>query len=72
MGLRPLEPCLVPAPEIARRLALLQKRLQALDLDAALILQNADLYYFTGTIQDGVLLVPAEAPPLFFVRRSVS
>lgn len=62
----------MPAAEIARRLALLQKRLLALDLDAALLLQNADLYYFTGTIQDGVLLVPAEAPPLFFVRRSVS
>ncbi|MBI2081667.1 MAG: aminopeptidase P family protein [candidate division NC10 bacterium] len=62
----------MPAAEIARRIALLQQRLQALDLNAALILQNADLYYFTGTIQDGVLLVPAEAPPLFFVRRSVS
>lgn len=72
MSLRPLEPSLVPPEEIAPRLALLQQRLQSLDLDAALILQNADLYYFTGTVQDGVLLVPAEAPPLFFVRRSVS
>ncbi len=72
MSLRPLEPSLVPPAEIARRLTLLQQRIQALDLDAALILQNADLYYFTGTVQDGVLLVPAEAPPLFFVRRSLS
>lgn len=72
MSLRPLEPSLVPPEEIARRLALLQRRLQSLDLDAALILQNADLYYFTGTVQDGVLLLPVEAPPLFFVRRSVS
>ncbi len=72
MALRPLESSLVPPAEIASRLSLLQKRLQALDLDAALILQNADLFYFTGTVQDGVLLVPVEAPPLFFVRRSVS
>ena len=30
-----------------------------------------DLFYFTGTLQKGVLIVPVDQPPLFFVEKSL-
>jgi Xaa-Pro dipeptidase len=38
-------------------------------LDAIIIVQNADLFYFTGTVQSGCLYVPVDGPPLYMVRR---
>lgn len=39
--------------------------------DALIVLQNVDLYYLTGTLQDGVLWFPSEGEPVFAVRKSV-
>jgi Xaa-Pro dipeptidase len=39
------------------------------DLDGILIAQNADLFYFTGTLQAGTLYVPAQGAPLYMVRK---
>ena len=41
-------------------------------LDAVIIVQNADLFYFTGTIQSGNLYIPAEGRPLYMVRKDYS
>jgi Xaa-Pro aminopeptidase len=60
-----------PADEIGRRIAGLQAQLQADGLDAALIVQNADLYYYAGTVQRSYLLVPAAGEAVLFVRRVV-
>jgi Xaa-Pro aminopeptidase len=60
---------LVPAAEVAARLAGLQATLAARGLDAALIVQNADLYYFAGTVQQSYLYVPAAGEATLFVRR---
>jgi Xaa-Pro dipeptidase len=49
----------------------LQEHLQKGGLDAALIVQNADLYYYAGTIQQSFLVVPAEGEPVLFVRKVV-
>lgn len=38
-------------------------------IEATIIVQNADLYYFTGTIQNGCLYEPAVGQPLYLVRR---
>jgi Xaa-Pro dipeptidase len=38
-------------------------------LDGVVIVQNADLFYFTGTLQAGTLYVPAEGAPLYMVRK---
>ena len=62
---------LVPANEIEQRLKLAQKALGEAGLDGLLILQNIDRYYFTGTLQDGVLWLPSEGGPVFWVRRSL-
>lgn len=58
-----------PMSEIAARLVSLQGLLAKNDVDAALIRQNADLYYLAGTVQDGHLIVPASGQPVFAVRR---
>jgi len=59
----------VPRVEIETRIASLQQALAAQGLDAALIVQRMDLYYYTGTAQNGLLYVPAEGPPLLAIRR---
>lgn len=61
----------VPAMELNKRIAALQKHLSRNKMDAALILQSSDLYYFSGTTQQGHLYVPADAPPILMVRKSI-
>ncbi len=61
----------VPANEIANRLAGLQALLAESGTDVAVIRQNADLFYFTGTVQDSHLIVPASGDPVLLVRRNV-
>lgn len=41
-------------------------------LDAVFILQNADLYYFSGTIQSGLLSIPCEGDPVYLVKKSLT
>ena len=60
----------VPAPEISQRVARLQHRLQEGPVDGALILDPLNMYYYTGTMQQGVVFVPAAGEPVFLVRRS--
>jgi Xaa-Pro dipeptidase len=60
---------LTPAEEIRGRVAKLQSRLKTAALDAAFLVQNADLFYFAGSIQQGILVVPADGDPVYFVRR---
>lgn len=60
---------LTPATELDRRWQKLQQQLSVHSLDAALLVQNADLFYFTGTIQQGLFYVPREGEPLYLVRR---
>lgn len=62
----------IPESEIDSRIAALQQHLIESGIDAALILQNTDLYYFAGTIQQGYLYVPTDADPVLMVRKSFS
>jgi Xaa-Pro dipeptidase len=62
---------MVPASEIANRIVALQALLRKNGVDAAVIRQNADLFYFTGTVQDSHLIVPSSGNPVFLVRRSL-
>jgi Xaa-Pro aminopeptidase len=39
-------------------------------LDAVFIQHSANLFYFGGTVQNGLLCVPREGAPVFFVRKS--
>jgi len=61
---------LVPAGEISQRVSRLQHRLREEAVDGALILDPLNMYYYTGTMQQGVVFVPSEGEPVFLVRRS--
>jgi len=61
----------IPVEELDRRIAGLQTALSAADVALALIVQNVDRYYFSGTLQDGVLAVPAQGQPLLLIRKSL-
>lgn len=60
---------LTPPEEIRDRISRLKGKIRDAGLDAAVVVQNADLFYFAGSIQQGMLVVPAEGEPTYFVRR---
>jgi Xaa-Pro aminopeptidase len=60
-----------PSSELKKRIRSLQEQMIQQKVDGALILQNTDLFYFSGTIQQAHLYVPADAEPVLFVRKSV-
>ena len=60
---------ITPATELIDRIKKLQEEMAIHKLGAVLMLQNADLFYFTGSIQQGALYVPLEGEPLYFVRK---
>jgi Xaa-Pro aminopeptidase len=70
-GDRLVEPraVLTPAPELHARLTGLQASLASLELDGALLQQNADLYYYAGTVQQSYLYVPVEGEATLYVRK---
>src|SRR5512137_1156196 len=60
---------ITPKNELEYRYRKLQHYMAEAGLDAVIILQNADLFYFTGTIQSGNLYVPVAGEPLYLVRK---
>lgn len=58
--------------EINGRLARLQQGLAEQGLDGALMILPIDIYYFSGTRQNGVLWVPAQGGSQLLVRKSLS
>jgi Xaa-Pro aminopeptidase len=59
----------VPASEIDARTRKLQQELQASAMDGLFIVQRVDLFYFSGTAQNGFLYIPAEGNPLLFIKQ---
>lgn len=59
-----------PLSELENRAANLQKLMKEKDLDGAIIMQNADLFYFSGTIQRSHLFIPAEGEPVLMVKKN--
>jgi Xaa-Pro dipeptidase len=60
---------ITPATELEYRCRQLQFGMATEGLDAVLVIQNADLFYFTGSIQSGCLYIPVHGQPLYLVRR---
>ncbi|EFK09381.1 transcriptional regulator, MarR family [delta proteobacterium NaphS2] len=42
------------------------------DINFAIIMQNADIFYFTGAIQKGWLVIARDSDPLFFIEKSIA
>ena len=62
---------LTPRDEIQSRITRFQASLRDNDLEWAIITQNVDLFYLSGTIQNCYLFVPADGEPLLTVRGSL-
>ena len=60
-----------PENEIFSRCTALKRCLNANEIDLCLIVQNVDRYYYTGTFQDGVLLVRRDGQPVLFIKRTL-
>lgn len=62
----------VPLSELEQRMerfrAILDEREPEWEL--ALVISKIDLYYFTGTMQEGLLFIPRDGDAVFYVRRS--
>jgi Xaa-Pro dipeptidase len=63
---------LTPATELEYRCKKLQDLMAGQGIDAVIIVQNADLFYFTGTTQSGCLYVPAQGQPIYMARKEFS
>ena len=66
------EPFRVPRLEIERRTTAAQDEIRKAGIDGLFIVQRADLFYFSGTAQNGFLYLPAEGQPLLFIKQSVA
>ena len=55
--------------ELENRIALLLKQLKKQGFDTAIIVGSVNQYYFTGTIQNGLLLLK-DGNAYYFVRKS--
>ncbi len=62
---------LTPKSELDARIEKLQRGLRENQIDAALILQSTDLFYFSGTVQQAYLYVPADGQPVLMVKKDV-
>jgi len=60
---------ITPASELTARFQKLQALMQKGNLDAVLVVQSSDLFYFTGSIQQGLLYIPAAGEPVYMVRK---
>lgn len=67
----PSPPEFVPPSEIENRLKRFQELMMREDLEGVLLAQNADLLYFSGTMQPGWLYIPAEGDAVYFLRRNL-
>ncbi|MFU8794296.1 MAG: aminopeptidase P family N-terminal domain-containing protein, partial [Dethiobacteria bacterium] len=62
---------MVPREELYNRIGKLQKSMQKKEIAGALIIQRADLFYFSGTGQNAHLYVPADGEPVLIVKKSL-
>jgi Xaa-Pro aminopeptidase len=61
----------IPKNEITSRCENLRNCLAGNGVDFCLILQNISRFYFSGTMQDGVLLLHKDHEPVLFVKRTL-
>lgn len=62
----------IPLAELQMRMNRFRTKMAELspDWEAAIIFSKVNQFYFTGTMQDGMLFIPRDADAIFWVRRS--
>lgn len=63
---------LTPRVEIERRVERFQQMLRHDGIDGALVLQPTDRFYFSGTLQQAQIYIPADGTALLLVRKDLS
>ncbi len=61
-----------PSSELDHRISALQAKMVSDDIDGILVIQNSDLFYFSGTTQQAHLYIPTTGLPLLMVRKDFS
>jgi len=61
---------LLTRDEVESRLRRLRQWMAEASVDAVFAMQNVDLFYFSGTIQAGLLCLPVKGEPLYLVQKS--
>jgi Xaa-Pro aminopeptidase len=61
----------IPKEEIDRRLTRIRKAMAGADMEAVLVVQKMDRYYFSGTTQDSYLFIPLHGIPMLMVKREL-
>ena len=69
MNMELTNPYTVPASEIKARGLKIQQELRQNDIDGLFIVQRVDLFYFSGTAQNGYMYIPAEGRPILFIKQ---
>lgn len=59
-----------PASELQNRIARIQEKMVARQIDGTIIIQRADLFYFSGTGQNAHLLIPSSGVPVLLVKKN--
>lgn len=62
----------IPAPELQDRIKRFRTRMNQAhpQWEWAMVFSKTNQYYFTGTMQDGMLIIPKDEEAVFWVRRS--
>ena len=60
-----------PQSEIDQRIERLRNQLEENNIGAVLLVQRADLLYFSGSVQEAHLYVPVDAEPVLMIFRSL-
>ncbi|HMK52509.1 MAG TPA: Xaa-Pro peptidase family protein [Thermodesulfobacteriota bacterium] len=60
-----------PAEEIEKRLIRVRNGMKKQEMEFILVIQKMNVYYLSGTTQDGLLVVPMEGKPLLLIKREV-
>jgi Xaa-Pro dipeptidase len=61
----------VPAFEIEHRLQGIQEMMVQDGFEGALLFQNMDRFYFSGTMQPGILFLRPQEEPILFIRKNI-
>lgn len=65
------EASFTPREELENRIGKLRKGMEKEGISFSLILQNVDLFYFAGTVQKSILVIPVDNEPFLFVERNI-
>ena len=57
--------------EIEKRLIRIRAGMKKQEIEALLVIQKMNFYYFSGTTQDGLLFIPLEGKPLLMIKREL-